>query len=373
MGYAPRGGFMDPEQAGGYGMEEDWMGQQLAYSGAQPSAANYGFLGTQPQAFSTGYPSSKPPTFPPGPPIGAEFSYQGEAAEQRPVAGAGPTSADRSLWSAASAAANPPTGRMQAQIQGASDLLRVLQAGGGPPPPPAQAPHVPPSQPTQPPPSAPQGPPPTTPAQQMIPAERGAAWSIENRSRADADANKDPSALERRAKEFFGLIGLLKALAQKETDLIELTMGTEAMREIHAQSAELSGALGGAGENMAAASRKEPEFYLPPCYYVNPPQLKTAHLQKFSLETLFYIFFNMPRDMLQAYAAAELYNRGWKFHRDMQQWLILQEGEDKVHRWVYFDENRWERKWHPAEQPVDSNRFLAEDDVRVGNVQQQAN
>ena len=39
------------------------------------------------------------------------------------------------------------------------------------------------------------------------------------------------------------------------------------------------------------------------------------------LETLFYIFYNMPRDTLQAYAATELYNRDWRYHKDLKLWF----------------------------------------------------
>merc|ERR1719334_410797 len=47
---------------------------------------------------------------------------------------------------------------------------------------------------------------------------------------------------------------------------------------------------------------RERHFELPKCYYVQPPALKTSHLAKFTLETLFYIFYNMPRDTLQEVA-----------------------------------------------------------------------
>mmetsp|Transcript_49638 Transcript_49638/g.91636 ORF Transcript_49638/g.91636 Transcript_49638/m.91636 type:complete len:342 (-) Transcript_49638:97-1122(-) len=332
MAYAPRGGFIDEA---GYGLEEEWMGQQIAYSGAQPNASAYGpYLGTQPPTFSTGYPSSKPPTFPPPPPLAAEFGYQGEAADQRPQAG----------------------GLRPAHIAGSTDLLRVLH-GAAPPPPPPQAPHVPPAQPTQPPPSAPQGPPPAAPPHQMMPGMQ-AAWSVErSRAGAEAEEKKDASNsdAERRAREKFGILGLLKVTSMREKDLNMLALGMDL-----------------ANLGLSDMGReKDPEFYLPHCYYVNPPQLKTAHLQKFSLETLFYIFFNMPRDTLQAYAAAELYNRGWKFHRELKFWFILQEQEEGgPPRWVCFDPNSWERSFY--NQYVDPNQFLAEDDVRVKNMAQQA-
>lgn len=66
---------------------------------------------------------------------------------------------------------------------------------------------------------------------------------------------------------------------------------------------------------------KEPQFALPLCYYNQPPVLKTTHLSKFHLETLFYIFYAMPKDVLQAYAAQELHGRDWRYHVDLKIWL----------------------------------------------------
>lgn len=44
----------------------------------------------------------------------------------------------------------------------------------------------------------------------------------------------------------------------------------------------------------------EPQFNLPSCYYLQPPPLKPMHLKNFQVETLFYIFYSMPQDVLQA-------------------------------------------------------------------------
>lgn len=48
----------------------------------------------------------------------------------------------------------------------------------------------------------------------------------------------------------------------------------------------------------------EPQFTLPSCYYLQPPPLKPMHLKNFQLETLFYIFYAMPQDVLQARLSA---------------------------------------------------------------------
>jgi CCR4-NOT transcription complex subunit 2 len=65
----------------------------------------------------------------------------------------------------------------------------------------------------------------------------------------------------------------------------------------------------------------EPQFTLPMCYFNQPPVLKTTHLNKFHLETLFYIFYMLPKDILQAYAAQELYTREWRYHMELKLWL----------------------------------------------------
>merc|ERR1719282_918035 len=167
---------------------------------------------------------------------------------------------------------------------------------------------------------------------------------------------------ERAAREKYGLLGILKVIRMTDPDLNTLALGMDLTTlGLNLNSPECLYATFASPWSDTPA-RKDPEFYLPPCYYMNPPQLKTVHFQKFSLETLFYIFFNMPRDTLQAYAAAELYNRGWKYHRELKAWFVLQEDEGQP-RWVCFDPSTWEKHFYLN--PVDAPGFLAEDDVRV--------
>lgn len=99
--------------------------------------------------------------------------------------------------------------------------------------------------------------------------------------------------------------------------------------------------------------RTEPEFCLPQCYYMQPPALKTSHFGKFTLETLFYIFYNMPRDTLQAYAATELYNREWRYHKDLKLWFTrssAQPGADDG--CARLLRRRWERPRHATAAPA---------------------
>ncbi len=61
---------------------------------------------------------------------------------------------------------------------------------------------------------------------------------------------------------------------------------------------------------------------LPSCYFV--PQSLTGLLGKIASlndETLFYLFYGMPRDKGQVQAAIELFQRGWRYHRGLKLWF----------------------------------------------------
>ncbi|CAJ1400931.1 unnamed protein product [Effrenium voratum] len=105
--------------------------------------------------------------------------------------------------------------------------------------------------------------------------------------------------------------------------------------------------------------RRDPDYNLPHSYYMNPPVMKQGHLQKFAVETLFYMFFNMPKELYQASSAVELYSRGWRYHKVEKTWFALQEDQARNLRWVYFDPNTWEKKY--ATKHVEQSGFLTED------------
>ena len=108
------------------------------------------------------------------------------------------------------------------------------------------------------------------------------------------------------------------------------------------------------------------------CYYMQPPALKTGHLSKFQLETLFYIFYALPRDVLQAYASQELYSREWKYHVDLKLWFKRASPSDGVTnsgngmQYIYFDINSWERRLFNSNMNQNiTSGLLSEDDIRV--------
>jgi CCR4-NOT transcription complex subunit 2 len=96
----------------------------------------------------------------------------------------------------------------------------------------------------------------------------------------------------------------------------------------------------------------DPEFTLPACYTVtnvNPIKDKVAH---FSDETLFYIFYTMPKDVMQEVVATELINRNWRYHKVYKFWLTKddrstakQMGPDsEFGYYIIFDAPSWKRE-----------------------------
>ncbi|SCU65875.1 ccr4-not transcription complex subunit 2 [Trypanosoma equiperdum] len=81
-----------------------------------------------------------------------------------------------------------------------------------------------------------------------------------------------------------------------------------------------------------------PEYRIPECYKQARPRQPTFRmLQKYKNETLFYIFYSMPRDLLQTVAAKVLVSRGWCFHKARHQWMrrVVQ------NEYEVFNQNAW--------------------------------
>lgn len=96
----------------------------------------------------------------------------------------------------------------------------------------------------------------------------------------------------------------------------------------------------------------EEDYKLPPCYEIqNLPQPNTKlHMRRFYEEVLFYIFYAMPKDVLQLLAASELYDRNWRYHKIEQRWLrnfqepLTKTQSYEIGSYVFFDADTWEKK-----------------------------
>jgi len=173
----------------------------------------------------------------------------------------------------------------------------------------------------------------------------------------------------------YGLLGLLSVIRMTDADRNRLALGSDlTVLGLNLNSPDvLHSTFGGPFSDKPAT--KEPHYQLPMCYYMQPPALKTGHLSKFQLETLFYIFYALPKDVLQAYAAQELYTREWSYHVESKLWfkratpsetgIAPNNNSSPAGQFIYFDISTWERRMYGNVNQNIAGGFLPEDDVRV--------
>jgi CCR4-NOT transcription complex subunit 2 len=163
---------------------------------------------------------------------------------------------------------------------------------------------------------------------------------------------QDKTNLDRQNVDRFGLLGLLSVIRMTDPDLNTLALGTDLTTlglNLNSSDSLYSAFISPFAD---IPQKREPEYYLPPCYYMQPPmQPPSSKLSLFSEETLFYIFYSLPRDALQVAAAQELYNRDWRFHKELKLWFMRAPGTEAVVKtntyergsYIYFDINTWEK------------------------------
>ncbi|KVI11975.1 NOT2/NOT3/NOT5-like protein [Cynara cardunculus var. scolymus] len=153
------------------------------------------------------------------------------------------------------------------------------------------------------------------------------------------------------APDRFGLLGLLSVIRMSNPDLTSLALGIDLTTlGLNLNSAEnLHKTFGSPW--LDEPTKGAPEFNVPQCYYAKQaPVLNQGYLSKFQLNTLFYIFYSMPKDEAQLYAANELYNRGWFYHREHHLWFMRAANMEPLVKtnsyergsYICFDPNTWE-------------------------------
>ncbi|KAI3772409.1 hypothetical protein L6452_03595 [Arctium lappa] len=153
------------------------------------------------------------------------------------------------------------------------------------------------------------------------------------------------------APDRFGLLGLLSVIRMSDPDLTSLALGIDLTTlGLNLNSAEnLHKTFGSPW--LDEPTKGAPEFNVPQCYYAKQaPVLNQGYLSKFQLNTLFYIFYSMPKDEAQLYAANELYNRGWFYHREHHLWFMRAANMEPLVKtnsyergsYICFDPNTWE-------------------------------
>ncbi|TIA86654.1 hypothetical protein E3P99_03617 [Wallemia hederae] len=153
----------------------------------------------------------------------------------------------------------------------------------------------------------------------------------------------------------FGLLGLLNIIRMSSSDMGMLALGSDLTNlglDLSSPTMLNSSFVSPFSDNNARdAATLEPEFTLPSCYNVQPPPPAFTKVAEFHDETLFYIFYTHAKDVMQQVAAIELFNRNWRYHKDLGLWLTKESGSEPVQKtpmlergsYIFFDPKSWEK------------------------------
>lgn len=189
---------------------------------------------------------------------------------------------------------------------------------------------------------------------------------------AATDASLTQSSPNKQGNSKYGLLGLKDVILMTNQDVNVLALGSDLAGfglNLNSTDCLYSSFISPFSDQPAIP---EPQYSVPLCYIMHPPILKPENVAKFQIESLFYMFYMMPRDAMQAIAAQELYRREWKYHNDLRLWLKLRTQQEILQShsnvpFVYFDITSWEPKLFTT-----SYRgnilvgFLSEEDIKSG-------
>lgn len=140
-----------------------------------------------------------------------------------------------------------------------------------------------------------------------------------------ADAIPDYSQMT--PQEKWGLQGLLAIIRHPSQDIAHLAIGhdlTSLGLDLNQQE-PLHPNFATPFAPTTLPRPLETDFTLPACYTVANVQPLQDRIPSFSEETLFYIFYTRPRDIMQELVADELMGRKWRYHKIERKWVTRDE------------------------------------------------
>ncbi|MCJ1299565.1 hypothetical protein MMC08_002357 [Hypocenomyce scalaris] len=151
----------------------------------------------------------------------------------------------------------------------------------------------------------------------------------------------------------FGLAGILAMVRNDNQDLASLAIGQDLTQlGLDLNSSDPLYPTFASPFAESGSRPMQPEFNLPQCYTVHNVHKLDTKVPSFSDETLFYMFYTMPRDVMQEVAAGELTNRNWRYHKDAKMWLTkdvnygdptpISPGAERG-SYIFFDPYTWQR------------------------------
>uniref|UniRef100_J3M8A3 NOT2/NOT3/NOT5 C-terminal domain-containing protein n=1 Tax=Oryza brachyantha TaxID=4533 RepID=J3M8A3_ORYBR len=154
------------------------------------------------------------------------------------------------------------------------------------------------------------------------------------------------------AQDPYGLHGLLSIMKLKEEGPASLALGIDLTTlGLDMNSSDPLYKTFTSPWSSEPPVKEEYYYETPNCYSAKqPPPLMSLLFQKFHIVTLLYIFYSMPQDAAQLYAANQLYKYGWLFHKELRQWLkrvpdvtpLVQTTTYEQGPYIFFNPNIWD-------------------------------
>lgn len=155
----------------------------------------------------------------------------------------------------------------------------------------------------------------------------------------------------------FGMIGLLTFIRAAETDpnLVSLALGADLTTlGLNLNSGvNLYPTFGGPWADTPCRPQ-DIDYHVPYEYLTNTTirdKLAPVKLNRYKDDVLFYMFYTNVGDVLQLAAAAELYNRDWRYHKEDRVWITRAPGMPPSEKtaayergtYYFFDVNSWRK------------------------------
>lgn len=155
----------------------------------------------------------------------------------------------------------------------------------------------------------------------------------------------------------FGMIGLLTFIRAAETDpnLVSLALGADLTTLGLNLNSEVNlyPTFGGPWAETPCRPQ-DIDYHVPYEYLTNTTirdKLAPVKLNRYKDDVLFYMFYTNVGDVLQLAAAAELYNRDWRYHKEDRVWITRAPGMPPSEKtaayergtYYFFDVNSWRK------------------------------
>jgi len=155
----------------------------------------------------------------------------------------------------------------------------------------------------------------------------------------------------------FGMVGLLTFIrtAEQDPQLAQLAMGSDLTTlGLNLNSPE------NLYQNFASpwadtqCRPQDIDYHVPTEYLTNTmirDKLAPIKLARYGDDLLFFLFYVFPGDVLQIAAAAELFNRDWRYHKEERIWITRASGQEPLVKtstyergtYHYFDCQSWRK------------------------------